>query len=1297
MYVWGRNSSGQLGTFTQLGTFAQQNTPVLINTGVIANKVIVSIASGFNWTVALDNTGKVYGCGNNGSGQLGTGNTAQQNTLILINTGAIANKVIVSIACGGDCLIVLDNTGKLYGCGNNGSGQLGTGNTTNQSTPILINTGAIANKVIVSISCGYAHIMALDNTGNVYAFGYNVDGQLGDGTTINKSLPVLISSTIFDPDVTTPIVSKGYSNHKLLYNRPGKTIPSAVGENTYGQLGDGSIVSKTTQVDIIGITNQNITSAANGATFSAMVINGYLWTWGRNESGQCGFDPVSTPVVAYPTKLTVFTDALKVVCGGNFLIVQTVSGVVFRIGARIGTTGYDYLPVVQSDLTAVEIAAGESHAVIINTVGEVYTWGSFSSGSTGRSVSTTSPTIIPKSTFNYAKAIKVACGINHTIITFDDGLVYTAGANSSGQLGRVLNISRTVYFKSMDNTLGVGEIFTTNTSDSYAALFSKYGADANFYFIGQDGVLYRMMFKTATTTDSRTVNVWKSSDGGATFVAGASLPIANDYTTEPAYQLEEISEWALSSNWSSIESFGKILPYGKYGTPVQVSCGYNFSSILLNTGVVVTFGDNPKNQNGVVGSAVSSFKGKIADVVYNFNGIYYLESGGNSTYATSNDSIRNIRVLGEYNNVMVSKIAGGSNFTVSIDNTGKVYAWGINTNGQLGNGNNTQKTTPTLVNTGAIVNKVIVSIACGAYHAIAIDNTGSLYGWGYNGSGQLGDGTNVDKNTPILINTGAIANKVIVSIACGYYYTIALDNTGKLYAWGYNFLGQLGDGTSGAGVDKNVPILINTGAIANKVIVSIAAGYNHTAAIDNTGNVYTWGTNGSGQLGNGNTTQQNTPILINNSAILNKVILSIVCARDHTIALDNTGKVYAWGANGSGQLGTGNTTLQKNPVLINTGAIANKVIAYIVCGSNHTVVLDNTGNLYAWGANGGGQLGDGTFGTGSDKYTPILINTGDIANNVIAYIACGFNHTIVIDNIGKLYAWGINSSGQLGDSTVTQRNTPLSITTQQTTGNQVIFNFTGQHRCLLESSNINYNLVQIDLTGLVVVSDKNKYITSDMKKRYRKLEIINDALPVVSLSSKKADKAVFGVISRGIDLGMRLEDNKQVTSFFNYPDKSYKNIGDNRLQINSIGEGCIWVIEDDLSTVLEAGDYVMTSDTPGYSTLQPDDFKKSYTIAKLTSSCDWNPQQVPVEITKTDIYGNFINDAEGRLIFENVVVAEFTDVNGDVIPERVETEDEYTIRYVNVKDGSIVSREAWRDNSTNIKRAAFIGCTYHCG
>ena len=772
-------------------------------------------------------------------------------------------------------------------------------------------------------------------------------------------------------------------------------------------------------------------------------------------------------------------------------------------------------------------------------------------------------------------------------------------------------------------------------------------------------------------------------------MAGASFPASatTNFNVDPSFELEEQIEWSTTSNWVTSNVFGKIIPHGVYGIPVQVSTGYSFSSILLNTGVVVSFGDNTQFQTGRVGT--STYVPKKPDAATSFLNSFYLESGGVAAYVLSDDLLKKIG----YN---MTKIATGQNHTVILDNTGKLYAWGHNGQGQLGNGTQTYSSTPVLINTGVntLANNIIVSIACGNAHTIALDNMGKLYSWGNNVNGQLGNGTTTDSSTPLLINTGAIANKTIVSIACGGSHTIALDNTGTLYSWGNNVNGQLGNGTT---TDSSTPLLINTGAILNNTIVRIVSLYAHVLALDNMGKLYAWGWNMNGQLGNGTTTDSSTPLLINTGAIANKTIVNISGGANYTIAIDNTGKLYAWGHNDQGQLGNGTTTNSSTPILINTGAIANKTIVNISGGYYHTTAIDNTGKLYAWGYNGDGQLGNGTT---TNSSTPLLINTGAIANNIVVSSACSSYHTIALDNTGKLYTWGGNISGQLGNGTTTNSSIPIFIMLTPE-GSPVIFNFTGQHRCLLQQN----NTISIDLTGLVVVSNTDKYISNDMKKRYSKLELINDAIPVVSLSSKKADKAVFGVISQGIDLGMRLEDKNEINSMVNYPDKSLQNKGDSRLQINSLGEGCIWVVEDDESKPLESGDLLMTSDTPGYSMLQYDDLMHGYTIAKLTRSCDWNPQKIPVEITKTDIYGNFIPDpVTNQPIFETVTIPESPDPGTKIVtPEHLQTEDEYTIRYINSVDGSISTVEAYDlqeiDPTTlrTIKRAALLGCTYHCG
>ena len=1328
LFAWGLNVSGQLGIVTNSGTNNGNWIPTLINHTNIINKTIVTIACNGYHTVALDNMGNLYAWGANRYGQLGivtnSGTTNANPTPTLINHSNIANKIIVSIACGNNHTIALDNKGKLYAWGYNKYGQLGivtnSGTTNANPTPTLINHSNIANKIIVSIACGYDHTIALDNMGNLYAWGANWYGQFGLGNASNygtnnaNPTPTIVPYTVFDPEVTPPIISKGYSNHKIFFNRPNNFQPTAFGDNTFGQLGDGTTTTRTYPMIISGLMNlvqpnytPVITSASNGVGFTAMVIDGCVWTWGNNSKGQCGFDPITTSIVAYPRKLSAFTDALKVMCGDGFMLVQSVGNALFRIGKRIGTidSTVDITPIAINGILIKEMAAGQDHAAVITTTGDVYTWGDATYGATGFSISSSIPTLISRSTFNYASAKNIACGQFHTIIALDDATVYTAGRNHLGQLGRVSEIDRVLFFQSLDINTGIGEVYTTNTNDSYSTLFTKYGIDVNFYIISkQDQCLYRIMFKSTTTSTSRAVNVWKSIDNGNTFVAGALFPAnaSTNFNVDPPFAFKEQSEWSTISNWATQKTFGRISPTGLNGIPVQVSCGFNFSTVLLNTGVIVSFGDNINSQMGVI--ATTTYRPVKTAPAINFEDMMYIESGGNSTFATS-EKVRVVEVIGEYFGWGTKMITSAWQHAIVLDNMGKLYSWGNNDYSQLGTGNTISSIVPLLINTGAIANNIIISISSIESHTIAIDKTGKLYAWGWNGFGQLGNGNTNDSSVSLHINIGAIKDKIIVTAASGGMHTVALDNMGNLYAWGRDAEGQLGDGTTTA---SWVPMLINTGAIAGKIIIGVSCGYFHTTVLDNMGNLYAWGYNWSGQSGNGTTGQTTIlPVLINTGAIAGKIIIGVSCGDYHTIAIDNTGKLYAWGSNESGQLGDGTITASWVPVLINTGAIAGRTIIGISGGYGYSSAIDNMGNLYTWGLNDNGQLGDGTT---TNSSVPVLINTGAIAGRFIVSVSCGFYYTIALDNMGKLYTWGLNDNGQLGNGTTTNSLIPIVLTlvswnTSTAGGNTpVLINFTGQHRCLLDQ------LDQItNLTGRVVVSDKNMYVSSDMMRKYSKLSVINDALPIVSLSTKRADKAVFGVISQGIDLGIQLRDKNEMTNMVNYSDKPFQDNGDTRLQINSVGEGCIWVIEDSDSTPLESGDLLMSSDTPGYSMLQTDDLMHGYTIAKLTRSCDWKPKQIPIQIAKINIYNKFvIDDITNQPVFINVTVPESTDTKtGIVTPEHIQTEEEYTIRYINSVDGCISTKEAYDLQETQfatdqttlkiIKRAALLGCTYHCG
>ncbi len=224
-------------------------------------------------------------------------------------------------------------------------------------------------------------------------------------------------------------------------------------------------------------------------------------------------------------------------------------------------------------------------------------------------------------------------------------------------------------------------------------------------------------------------------------------------------------------------------------------------------------------------------------------------------------------------------------------------------------------------------------IAAGYSHSLYLGSDGSLWAWGSNAFGQLGDGTTTDRATPTQVLTG------VAAITAGYYHTLALKTDGSLWAWGYNGSGQLGDGTT---TDRATPIQVLT------EVANLAAGGSHTLAIKTNASLWAWGDNSSGQLGDGTTTNRTTPTQVLTG------VAAMAAGYEHTLALKINGSLWAWGANYYGQLGDGTTTDRATPIQVLTG------VTNLAAGQYHTLALKTEGSLLTWGYNGSGQLGDGT-------------------------------------------------------------------------------------------------------------------------------------------------------------------------------------------------------------------------------------------------------------------------------------------------------------------------------------------------
>jgi alpha-tubulin suppressor-like RCC1 family protein len=325
----------------------------------------------------------------------------------------------------------------------------------------------------------------------------------------------------------------------------------------------------------------------------------------------------------------------------------------------------------------------------------------------------------------------------------------------------------------------------------------------------------------------------------------------------------------------------------------------------------------------------------------------------------------------------------------------RVLAWGQNTFGQLGDGNLTRSDLPVPVSELDFV----VAVAAGNRHSLALLTNGTVMAWGDGASGQLGDGEYSSSDVPVAVEglTG------VKAIAAGANFSLALLTNGTVMAWGANESGQLGDGSTEE-TDTPVPVRGLTGVSA------IAAGGEHALALLSKGTVQAWGNDEHGQLGNGGTKNSSTSVNVKD---LNDVT-AVAAGEGHSLALLSDGTVMAWGSDGLGQLADsgvpepaeeGEERTSDVPVAVEGVSGASAVAA----GQNHSLALVSGGNVMAWGADGSGQLGDGSIETSHEAPVTVSGLTG------VSAVSAGGLDSMALLGDGAVMTWGENKTGELGD------------------------------------------------------------------------------------------------------------------------------------------------------------------------------------------------------------------------------------------------------------------------------------------
>ena len=696
--------------------------------------------------------------------------------------------------------------------------------------------------------------------------------------------------------------------------------------------------------------------------------------------------------------------------------------------------------------TVTAISVGSSHTCAIAS-GAAYCWGNNDSGQLGDGSSTNSyvPIAVTSTGALAGKTVTaISSGGNHTC-AIASGAAYCWGMNYNSQLGNGSTTNSTIPVAVSSIGVLAGKTVTAIAAGSNhtcaIASGSAYcwGYNANGELGNASNTNSNVPVALTGPLSGKTVTAISAGPNQACVIASGSAycwgyngsgQLGDGSTTSSNVPVAVTATGALASK-----------------TVTAISYGGNHTCVIAS-GAAFCWGNNGSGQLG----------------------------DGSSTYSTTSPAA--VTTTGALAGKTVTTISAGYNNTCAIA-SGAAYCWGSNTSGQLGNGTTTSSNTPIASTNALLKDGATYEISAGSNHTCAIAS-GAAYCWGYNGSGQLGNGSTTNSNVPIAITTtGILVGKTITAISALSQHTCAIAS-GAAYCWGYNGGGQLGNGST---TYSNIPFPVAvtaTGVLAGKTVTAISAGGNHACAIAS-GAAYCWGYNGSGQLGNGSTTNSNVPVAVTSTgALAGKTITAIYAGGSHTCVIASSA-AYCWGSNGSGQLGIDVAkdffgdyvqSVFTSPMAVDTkGELKSKTLSSFTLlqssGETTSVIADK--KIYSWGngvrlptansvlSSGGlkdreismasgythGSGGNGCalaeakaycFGSASptSSDTPIYLGTNTaIGEKPISYIASNGTNSCAIA-VSCLYCWGDNSNGQLGIHSVTNSSVPVAVDTSET-------------------------------------------------------------------------------------------------------------------------------------------------------------------------------------------------------------------------------------------------------------------------
>jgi alpha-tubulin suppressor-like RCC1 family protein len=738
-------------------------------------------------------------------------------------------------------------------------------------TVLVIGPGIASSPGFIDISAGRTHSIALADDGTVWTWGRNEWGELGDGTHNDRMSPAKVEGLWGIRQVLAGDgVSFAMKNDGTVWTW---------GLNKYGQLCDGTTNDRGIPVRA-NINNVKAISLGGAGTYVIALLNdGTVWSWGK--------EPGSSEDIINPSMVEGLSGIVAVSAGFDHCLALDDKGRVWAWGdnrrGQIGSgSSKQYsLPVIMfSD--AIAVAAGNGYSLALKNDGTVWAWGDNEYGELGDETVESKTTPIRVVGIEHINSITTVNNIPISIAIGDDGTVWAWGYNN-------------VRF-------GVGHdinsIYSTEINPHPVPLPHLAGSikisPGNYHVLAlRNGSIW----------------AWGINNYGN---------IGDGTLADRDYPVRIIGSDSGSANVDRIMLY-LLFRYDCGSAKVgQVIAGTSHSAALMDDGTVFMWGSNSKGQYGD-GTATTSYlpvkvpaPENVASVALGQESTLYLKNDGtvwacgNNAQGQLGDGTTNNRykIVPVPKMTDVKEIATGISFSVALKNDGTVWAWGNNMYGTLGDGTYISKYSPEKVNGLPF----IVKIAAGFNHVLALDSEGTVWTWGL--KTEYGVGEYDDKGSPF---SNTIAVKVpisqVISIAAGGTNSLALKNDGTIWAWGDNREGQIGDGTK---VSRADPVQVQ--GLEN--VVDIDAGSDFSLAKLNNGQIWAWGNLIDGMLENGTKNAEYlTPVRV--KTLENYALISL--RSGYIFAMTTDGAIEALGLNDAGVLGDGTTEYRQKPVRVAIG------------------------------------------------------------------------------------------------------------------------------------------------------------------------------------------------------------------------------------------------------------------------------------------------------------------------------------------------------------------------------------------